>query len=107
MIAMACDFCNGPVAHWRYEAHDVALLVAPQVVVYSEGAWEACDRCHDFIEHHAWEALADDVATRYAAAHLEDDSSTARHTRRAACLAMWEQFRAATFACHRLTEGAE
>jgi hypothetical protein len=59
-----CDFCATPGAAWEYPAHPFqtaeVLRLLPEGEIdtitrhSSDGAWGACERCHDDIERGDW-----------------------------------------------------
>ncbi len=61
-----CDFCTAPGTTWEYPAvsFDVAEVERPlpgggtdAITHRSDGAWGACDRCHDAIEASDWNSI--------------------------------------------------
>lgn len=55
-----CDFCSVGLPRWNYPAADFELPTPPGVPFgsMSQGAWGACDECHDLIEIGHWNDLA-------------------------------------------------
>ncbi len=61
-----CDFCAAPGATWDYPARSFAMAQVerlppsgdPDTTTHrSQGAWGACQRCHDAIEAGDWNAV--------------------------------------------------
>ena len=63
-----CDFCAAPGATWKYPARSFDIAEVERLLPgggtdtttrRSDGAWGACDRCHDAIEAGDWDSIMD------------------------------------------------
>lgn len=61
-----CDFCSEPNPRWQYPASDFIMHVPGPDDYGSEGAWAACDACHDLIEAGDGDGLAKRSADKFA-----------------------------------------
>ncbi len=77
-----CDFCAAPGATWQYPARSFPMaiqLAGPDgdsgiTTHRSQGAWGACQRCHDAIEAGDWNAVTYRALRHYRASlrpHME------------------------------------
>lgn len=52
---MKCDFCSNEKVTWSYPCKSFTYI---EGIIGSEGAWAACDRCHNMIEKEMHQTLA-------------------------------------------------